>query len=104
MNTTRLRAFFYGLSELERENFATRSGTTVGMVKQVIHGNRNCNPALAINFERESQGAVVCNELCPDVDFNFLRKTSVNKDLQTAVIDCLHSLKESSEKLNKLAV
>lgn len=75
MNTARLKKFFYGLSEVSRESFAADCGTSSGQIKQIISGHRNCNPALAINIERESNGAVLCDELCPRVDFAYLRNT-----------------------------
>lgn len=69
-----LKDFFLALSDTEREAFAVRVGTTVGHIKQVMYGNRACNAALAIEIDRESAGAVKCDDLCPDVDFDYLRK------------------------------
>lgn len=60
-------------TEYEREAFAKRCGTSLGYLKLVMYGNRNCSAALAINIDRESKGLITCDELCPDVDFNYLR-------------------------------
>lgn len=56
-----------------RENFATNCGTTLGYLKLVMYGNRNCSAALAINIDRESKGKITCEVLCPEVDFDYLR-------------------------------
>jgi DNA-binding transcriptional regulator YdaS (Cro superfamily) len=69
-----LKDYFLSLEKTEREIFAEKCGTTVGQITQIYTGNRTCNPSLAINFDRESNGAISCDELCPDVDFDYLRK------------------------------
>lgn len=62
----------------ERVAFAIRCGTTLGYLKLVMYGNRNCNAALAIAIDRESKSAVVCDDLCPNVDFAYLRKQATS--------------------------
>ncbi len=57
------------------EALAERSGTTVGNLKQVAYGFRRAGPALAINLERESERAVTCEELRPDIDWAYLRNS-----------------------------
>lgn len=69
-----LRDFFLSLTKDQREEFAGKCGTTTGQIIQIYSGNRSCNPSLAINFDRESKGEVKCEELRPDVDFDYLRK------------------------------
>lgn len=59
--------------------FAAVCGTTIGHLKQIAYGHRQSNPALAINIERESGGAVRCEELRPDVDWAYLRATKKRK-------------------------
>lgn len=75
MDTNKLRVFFYGLSKQDRENFAKNCNTTVGMLVQIINKNRSCNPSLAIDIDRESKGFVLCDELSPGTDFQYLRQT-----------------------------
>lgn len=60
-------------SDQHREDFAAKCGTSLGYLKLVMYGNRNCSAALAINIDRESKGEISCDDLCPDVDFNYLR-------------------------------
>jgi DNA-binding transcriptional regulator YdaS (Cro superfamily) len=57
-----------------QEDFATRCATTVGYLRQIAYDHRPCQPALAINIERESERAIVCEELCPSgVDWAYIR-------------------------------
>lgn len=73
MNTTRLKSYFYRMEKTERKSFAEKCETTVGQLQQIISKNRTCNPGLAINLDRESAGEILCDELCPNVDFAYLR-------------------------------
>lgn len=73
MHIQALKTFFLPLNDEEREAFASLCGTTVGQTLQIMYGNRKCNPALAIAMDRESKGAVPCESLCPDADFQYLR-------------------------------
>ncbi|ALO46594.1 transcriptional regulator [Pseudohongiella spirulinae] len=61
------------------KSFARRCGTTAGQLRQVAGGYRRAGESLAINIERESAGAVTCEELRPDVDWAYLRSTSVSQ-------------------------
>ena len=69
-----LRDYFLSLTKDKRDDFAEKCGTTTGQIIQIYSGNRSCNPALAINFDRERGGVIKCDDLCPDVDFDYLRK------------------------------
>jgi DNA-binding transcriptional regulator YdaS (Cro superfamily) len=59
-----------------REAFAEGCSTSVGYLKQVAYGNKQCGESLAINIERESRRVVTCEELRPDVDWAYLRGSS----------------------------
>ena len=56
-----------------RDSFAARCGTSFDYLRQIGYGNRPCKEALAIKIERESDGALVCEDLCPDSDWAFIR-------------------------------
>jgi DNA-binding transcriptional regulator YdaS (Cro superfamily) len=71
-----LRKFVSPLSPAEREDFAERCETTWGHLKNVVYGFRPCSESLAINIDRESKGAVTCEELCPGVDWAHVRGSS----------------------------
>lgn len=75
-NTEELKAFLYPMKLSERVSFAERCGTTIGQLLQVAHRNRKANESLAINIERETAGAVRCEDLRPDVDWSYLRGTA----------------------------
>lgn len=75
----KLKEFFFGLAKQDRETFAAKCGTTAGQMKQIAYGNRPCNPALAINIDRESRGYVPCDELCPDADWDYVRQQMSRK-------------------------
>jgi DNA-binding transcriptional regulator YdaS (Cro superfamily) len=55
--------------------FAERCDTSIGQLRHVAHGRRRSGEALAINIERESGGAIRCEDLRPDVDWGYLRST-----------------------------
>lgn len=59
------------------EDFARRCGTSVGYLKLVMYGNRKCSATLAISIDRESNGSVRCDDLCPDADFDYVRYQSL---------------------------
>ncbi len=69
-----LRDFFLALSTDERDVFASKCGTTTGHIKHIYSGNRTCSERIAIEMDKYSSGAVSCDKLCPDMDFNYLRK------------------------------
>ncbi|MBF7693448.1 hypothetical protein I2F29_08570 [Acinetobacter sp. FNA3] len=66
-------------SDHERESFANRCGTSLGYLKAIMYGNRKCNPILAINIDRESEGNISCDNLCPEADFEYVRQKSKNQ-------------------------
>jgi DNA-binding transcriptional regulator YdaS (Cro superfamily) len=70
-----LKTYLSGLSADERETFATKCQTSVGHLKNVSYGYRQCAEGLAIEIERHSGRKVVCETLRPDVDWGFLRDT-----------------------------
>lgn len=70
-----LNQYIKRLSRTGLEDFARRCETSVGQIKQVALGNRRAGESLAINIERESGGAVRCEDLRPDVDWAYIRGT-----------------------------
>ena len=69
-----LKEYSLSLSVKDREAFAKRCGTTLGTLGQIIYSKTACSVTLAIAIDRESKGAVQCEELCPTTDFEYLRK------------------------------
>lgn len=73
-----LRTYLSSLPDVEaRAGFATRCGTTLGHLRNVAGGHKPCGESLAINIERESGGVVRCEDLCPDVDWAYLRGSAI---------------------------
>lgn len=76
-----LSEYLKPLSSEQQDEFACRCGTTAGHLKQVAGGWRRCGEALAINIERESGRAVLCETLRPDVDWAYIRATAANNEV-----------------------
>lgn len=77
-----LKTYWLGLSGKERETFAAACETTSGHLRNISYGGRNCSAKLAVAIERESKGTVTCQELCPDIDWKFLRNSAVPRKNQ----------------------
>lgn len=58
-----------------RGAFAKRVGTSFDYLRQIGYGNRPCPEKIAINLERESNRILLCEELCPEADWAFIRST-----------------------------
>ena len=71
-----LHQFLAQMSREEREKFASRCDTTLGHLKNVSYGYRTCAESLAIAIERESKRKVRCEQLRPDVDWAYLRRSA----------------------------
>lgn len=69
------KTFFMGLPIAERDEFARRCATSAKHLTNIAYGYRPCGEGLCIAIERESAGAVRCEDLRPDVDWAYLRAT-----------------------------
>jgi DNA-binding transcriptional regulator YdaS (Cro superfamily) len=67
--------FIKKLEKADLNGFASRCQTSAGQLKQIAYGHRRPNASLAISIERESSGAVTCEEMRPDVDWAYLRNS-----------------------------
>lgn len=71
-----------------QRSFAERCGTTVNYLRQIGYGNRECGAALAINLERESNRALICEELVPvGVDWAYIRAERRRKGHRRLIAD-----------------
>lgn len=68
-----LKTYLETMSLDDRGGFAERCGTSAGHLRNISYGYKTCREKLAINIERESQGAVTIENLCPDVDWAYVR-------------------------------
>jgi DNA-binding transcriptional regulator YdaS (Cro superfamily) len=68
-----LREYIKPLKKPELEQFALRCGTSAGQIKQVAYGHRRASAGLAVKIDRETGGAVSCEEMRSDIDWAYLR-------------------------------
>lgn len=68
-----LHEYLKDLDKASIEALASRCKTSTGQLKQVAYGFRRASPVLAIDLDRETQGAVPCEALRPDIDWAYLR-------------------------------
>lgn len=68
-------------------SFATRCGTSSAYLRQIGYGQRLCSASLAINIERESNRALICEELCPDTDWAYIRAERRRKGQRRLIAD-----------------
>lgn len=79
-----LRAYLKTLSPTEQQEFAVRCDTTIGYLRKVLSTGQSIGESIAIAIERESERAVTCEELRPDVDWAYLRRTPAAKQPSAA--------------------
>ena len=77
------KTFYIQMAIEQRQAFAERCETSLGQIRNVAYG-RLCGEKLAIAIERESQGAVRCEDLRPDVDWAYLRGTDCATEQKAA--------------------
>lgn len=53
--------------------FAADCGTTIGHLRQVAYGNRECRAEMAILIDKHSKGAVPMEYMAPSVDWTHVR-------------------------------
>ena len=70
-----LSKYIKSLDQKGKEDFCRRCGTTLGYIRKALSIKQRLGESLCINIERESGGAVKCEQLRPDVDWAFIRGT-----------------------------
>lgn len=71
----KLQAYLNGLPTLEQASYARRSGTTIGYLRKCISTGQKIGEGICINLERESERAVMVEDLRDDVDWAYLRNS-----------------------------
>ncbi|MDB5813494.1 MAG: hypothetical protein JWN23_611 [Rhodocyclales bacterium] len=72
-----LRAYLKSLPDDDaRIDFATRCGTTLGYLRKAMSIKQQFGESLCINMERESGGAVACEDMRADVDWAYIRQST----------------------------
>lgn len=85
-NLAPLKAHIKGLPDrAAREAFARACGTTLNYLRKVMSRQHFVpDAALCIAIERETGGRVRCEELRPDADWRFLRRTDCPVPMEKA--------------------
>jgi len=81
-----LRLFLNSLAKPEQDAFAKRCGTSLGYLRKAISVKPKLSESLVIALERESGGAVPCELLRPDIDWEYLSSRRVVKSTRTASV------------------
>ena len=69
----KLLKFLNSLSRDDRAAFVASCGTSEGYLRKAISVKQRFGTALCIALERESRGAISCEDLIPDADWAFIR-------------------------------
>lgn len=72
----KLLTYLNSLPKAERQGFVTRCITSEGYLRKAISKGQRLGESLCINLDRESGGAVRCEDLRPDVDWAYLRASN----------------------------
>ena len=78
----KLLTYLNGLPKSDRLAFAARCETSEGYLRKAISKGQRLGESLCINIDRESSGAVRCEDLRPDVDWAYLRDAAANPATQ----------------------
>lgn len=70
---TILLGYWRTLDRTGREQLAKQCGTSANHLRNIAYGQKTCGEGLAVALERETGGRVRCEDLRPDVDWNYLR-------------------------------
>jgi DNA-binding transcriptional regulator YdaS (Cro superfamily) len=72
----KLLKYLNSLSKDERAAYVTACGTTEGYLRKAASLRQSFRAELCILLERESSGAVRCEDLLPDADWAYIRSQS----------------------------
>jgi DNA-binding transcriptional regulator YdaS (Cro superfamily) len=73
-----LRTYLKSLTPAEQSRFAKRCGTSIGYLRKALSREHKLGDSLVIKIERESAGAVPVEKLRPDIDWAYLRGSSLS--------------------------
>ena len=68
-----------GMSPAEQEEFAKSCGTSIGYIRKAISTGQKFGESLCMSFEEETDGAITCEELRPDLlkQWAYIRGTNL---------------------------
>ena len=71
----KLRIHLNSLAVIDQAAFAVRCGTTIGYLRKAISMGTEMKAKLCLAIERQSAGAVRCEDLIPGADWAVVRET-----------------------------
>lgn len=74
----RLKNYMKGMTTEQKQEFAKSCSTSLGNLNQIIYVNGKCSASLAIRIDKASAGAIPCDDLCPDADFEYIRQKALS--------------------------
>lgn len=78
----KLLVYLNSLSKEPRQRFVERCNTSEAYLRKAISKGQRLGESLCIKVDRESAGAVRCEDLRPDVDWAYLRDASLPQAMQ----------------------
>jgi DNA-binding transcriptional regulator YdaS (Cro superfamily) len=72
----KLLKYLNALAKDDRLRFVTSCGTTEGYLRKAASVGQKIGADLCINIERESDRSVRCEDMRPDIDWQYLRSTT----------------------------
>ena len=72
----KLRAYLNSLPKDARARFCLACGTSEGYLRKAISRRQQLGEGLCILIDRESAGAVCCEDLSPNTDWAYLRASN----------------------------
>ncbi|MFA9283747.1 transcriptional regulator [Comamonas sp. SY3] len=76
----KLLKYLNSLSKTERSAYAAACKTSEGYLRKAISTGQRIGERLCIALDRESAGAVRCEDIRPDVDWAYLRAQEPGND------------------------
>lgn len=86
----KLLAYLNSLPKAERLELVTRCKTSEGYLRKAISKGQRLGEGLCINLDRESGGAIRCEELRPDVDWAYLRSGAAHLTAEQPAQEASH--------------
>jgi DNA-binding transcriptional regulator YdaS (Cro superfamily) len=80
----KLLTYLNGLPKADRQAFVARCDTSEGCLRKAISKGQRLGESLCIAIDRESGGAVRCEDIRTDVDWAYLRNTAAAQPQQPA--------------------
>lgn len=78
----KLLAYLNSLQKAPRQRFVERCNTSEAYLRKAISKGQRLGESLCIKVDRESGGAVRCEDLRPDVDWAYLRDAPLPQAMQ----------------------